>query len=55
MPFFAAILKVRLSRMGEFLDINLVFADFHLYRACPNRKQGGTITRPFTPHQKSQI
>ena len=38
MPFFAAVLKVRLSRMGAFADVDMVFAGIHFYRARPNRK-----------------
>lgn len=47
-PFFAAVLKVRLPRMGAFADINLMFTDVRFHGARPNFKQDNSITRPFT-------
>ena len=54
-PFFAAILKVRLSRTGTFAGVNLVPTDFHFHRARSNREQNCTITRAFASPQESQV
>jgi len=52
-PFFAAMLKVRLSCMGEFVGTNPTFTGVRFYRARPRRKQGSSVTRSFPVPQES--
>ena len=52
-PFFAAILKVRPSRLGPFGDANPMLIGIRFHGTCPNREQGSALTRSHPPHQES--
>jgi len=47
-PLLAAVLKARSLYIGALTDINLASADVHFNGTSSNRKQGSTVTRPFT-------
>ena len=51
-PFFAAMLKVRLSRIRTSVDPNPMFKGIRFHGTRPNRKQGSTLTRPFALRQE---
>ena len=52
MPFVAAMLKVRLSRIGRVGDANPTSLDVWFHRARPNREQGSSITGSLTLPQE---
>jgi len=54
-PFFAAVLKVRLSCMVAFAGINLMFTDVRFHRARSNREQDSALARPLALPQEPQI
>lgn len=54
-PLFAAVLKVRWSRLRAFRDSNPMLTGIRFHGACPNRKQGSALTRSRPPHNESQI
>ena len=54
-PLFAAVLKVRLSRLGLLKVLIRWFTGVRFHGTCPNRKQGSALARSSPPHKESQI